>query len=203
MVIRMLRRGETQRTMTEENNKQQVTPEVEADSTIVIDETNETVEDISSKDVEVLRNELVECLSKSNEYLDGWQRARAEFANYKKRIERDRAQVYKIAAGSIIKRYLDIIDDIELALKKRPQEVEGAAWADGIELIYRKLSGILEAEGVECMDVEGQLFDPNLHEAISSEEIEDYESGQIIEVIKQGYMLEDRVLRPALVRVAM
>ena len=118
--------------MTEENNKQQVTPEVEADNTIVIDETNETVEDISSKDVEVLRNELVECLSKSNEYLDGWQRARAEFANYKKRIERDRAQVYKIAAGSIIKRYLDIIDDIELALKKRPQEVEGAAWADDL-----------------------------------------------------------------------
>lgn len=188
--------------MTEENNRHEANPEVEADSTAVIDEPTETVGEISSEDVEALRNELEESLAKSNEYLDGWQRARAEFANYKKRVERDQAQVYKTTAGSILKRYLDIMDDLELALKNRPQEEEGAAWSAGIELIYRKLTGIIEAEGIECMDVEGRLFDPNLHEAISSEEIEDYESGQIIEVIKQGYMLEDRVLRPALVRVA-
>jgi molecular chaperone GrpE len=102
----------------------------------------------------------------------------------------------------VIKRYLDILDDLELALKERPLEGDGASWADGIELIYRKFTSVLEAEGVQAMDAQGHLFDPNLHEAVTNEDNPDYESGQIIEVIKQGYLIDDRVLRPAVVRVA-
>ncbi len=67
--------------------------------------------------------------AKANEYLDGWQRARAEFANYKKRVDREQVQVYQAAAGTIIKRYLEILDDLERALKSRPADGEGAAWA--------------------------------------------------------------------------
>ncbi len=151
---------------------------------------------------DALKQELDDWKAKADEYLDGWQRARAEFANYRKRVERDQAQVYQNAAGNIVKRYLDVLDDLELALKNRPQEGDGAAWAAGIDLIYRKLYSILEMEGVEAMKVEDQFFDPNLHEAISHEENSDYESGQIIEVFKQGYLIGDRVLRPAKVRVA-
>jgi molecular chaperone GrpE len=106
------------------------------------------------------------------------------------------------ATGNVIRRYLDILDDLDRALKNRPQEGEGAAWAQGIELIYRKFQNLLEAEGVVAMDSEAQMFDPNFHEAISSEDSPDHESGQIIEVLKQGYLIGDRVLRPALVRVA-
>ena len=73
---------------------------------------------------------------------------------------------------------------------------------EGIELIYRKFISLLENEGIVVMKAQGNQFDPNLHEAISSEENDKYESGQIIEVIKQGYSMGDRVLRPALVRVA-
>ncbi len=147
-------------------------------------------------------SELEECRAKVNEYLEGWQRARAEFANYKRRVERDQSQYQLNAAGNVIRRYLDILDDLDRALKNRPQEGEGAAWAQGIELIYRKFLNLLEAEGVVAMDSEAQLFDPNLHEAISSEDSPAHESGQIIEVLKQGYLIGDRVLRPALVRVA-
>lgn len=146
--------------------------------------------------------ELEEWQGKAEEYLDGWQRARAEFANYKKRVERDQAQVYKNASGMVIKRFLDILDDLELALKERPLDGDGASWADGIELIYKKLKSILEAEGVQAMEAEGHQFDPNLHEAVTNEDNPDFESGQIIEVVKQGYLLGDRVLRPAVVRVA-
>jgi molecular chaperone GrpE len=149
-----------------------------------------------------LEAELRECQAKAGEYLDGWQRARAEFTNYKRRVERDQTQVYQNAVGSIVKRYLDILDDLELALKNRPKEGEGAAWAAGIELIARKLSTLLVNEGVKTMDTDGQQFDPNLHEALTQEENDEYESGQIIGVVKQGYTLGDRVLRPALVRVA-
>ena len=158
---------------------------------------DETLETINA-----LKGEIEEACAKADEYLDGWQRARAEFANYKKRVEREQAQVYKTAAGSIIKRYLAIMDDLERALKNCPKEGEGADWASGIELVYRKLVSILESEGVTPMKTEGQLFDPNFHEARSSEEDSDYESGQIIETLTQGYMLGDKVLRPAIVRVA-
>ncbi len=111
-------------------------------------------------DFEALQADLDAAQAKASEYLDGWQRSRAEFANYKKRIEREQEQVYQNAAGSIIKRYLDVLDDLERALKNRPQSGEGAAWAEGIELIYRKFSVLLENEGVKAMQAEGEYFRP-------------------------------------------
>jgi molecular chaperone GrpE len=117
-------------------------------------------------------------------------------------MEREREQMRENVTGDLIRRYLEVLDDLERALKNRPQDGEGAAWAEGIELIYRKLAGILESEGVELLEAEGQPFDPNLHEAISQEPSDDHESGHVIEVVKNGYRLGDRVLRPAMVRVA-
>jgi molecular chaperone GrpE len=138
----------------------------------------------------------------SEEYLDGWQRARADFANYKKRIEREQRDAYRRAAGDILTRYLGVVDDLERALKDRPTDGEPASWADGIELIYRKFRSVLEAEGVEVIDALGQPFDPNLHEAISHEESDEQPAGHVIEVLQQGYRMGEQVLRPALVRVA-
>jgi molecular chaperone GrpE len=117
-------------------------------------------------------------------------------------VEREREQFHQNATGTIVRRYLEVLDDLERALKNRPAEGEGATWAEGIELIYRKLLAILESEGVQPMEATGQSFDPNYHEAISHENHPDHESGQIIEVVKNGYLIGDRVLRPALVRVA-
>ncbi|OGO35315.1 MAG: nucleotide exchange factor GrpE [Chloroflexi bacterium RBG_16_57_11] len=149
-----------------------------------------------------LQSELLATQSRADEYLEGWQRARADFANYKKRVERDQGQTYQNAAASILKRYLSIVDDLERALKTHPLDGDGAAWAEGIELIYRKLLTILESEGIQPMEADGVQFDPNLHEAIMSDDSEQHESGQVIEVLQQGYYLGDRVLRPAMVRVA-
>ena len=163
-------------------------------------ETSTETEVLSEE--QALRDELNDWQAKAHEYLDGWQRALAEFANYKRRMEREQAQAYQIAAGNVIKRYLEILDDLERALKTRPAEGDGAAWANGIELITRKLASFLEVEGVTPMPAEGQFFDPNMHEAISQEESPDFVSGQIIEVVKQGYLLGERVLRPAQVRLA-
>jgi molecular chaperone GrpE len=156
---------------------------------------------VMGDEIESLKQALADAQTKINEYSEGWQRERADFANYKKRIEREQAQTYQNAAANIIKKYLVILDDLERALKARPGG-DGAGWAEGIELIYRKLQAIVEAEGITTMKVEGEIFNPSLHEAISQEENSNYQSGQIIEVIQQGYMLGDRVIRPALVRVA-
>ncbi len=157
---------------------------------------------ISPEQFAQFQSELQEALARADEYLDGWQRARAEFTNYKKRVEREQALAHQTAAGNILKRYLDISDDLERALRNRPQGEEGAAWAEGIDLIYRKLVSTIESEGVKKIDTEGQFFDPMLHEAISQEDSDHHESGQIIEVVQPGFMLGERVLRPARVRVA-
>lgn len=151
---------------------------------------------------EELKIELEKANQQAAENFEGWQRERADFLNYKKRIERDRVSTEQAITSDIVKNFLVILDDLERALKARPASGEGAAWAEGIELIYRKLQTQLEAKGVTRIPAESQEFDPNLHEAITHEDNPDFESGQIIEVIEQGYLLGDRVVRPARVRVA-
>jgi molecular chaperone GrpE len=168
----------------------------------LIEETGQSLEEYSVEDIPALLQELEETRAKADEYLDGWQRARAEFTNYKKRVEREQVQIYQTVTGNIIKKYMEITDDLERALINKPQGSDGAEWANGVELIYSKLLAILQNEGVVRMDAQGQVFDPNLHEAITSEESDTYESGEIIEVLQPGYMIGNRVLRPAMVRVA-
>lgn len=146
-----------------------------------------------------LEKHLAEAESQAAEYKDGWQRSVADFQNYRRRVEAEKVETYQNAVGIIIKRYLPILDDLERALAARPADL---AWVDGIELIYRKLQFILESEGLKRIEAEGQMFDPNFHEAIQQEPSEDYESGQIISVVQNGYMLGERVIRPAVVRVA-
>jgi molecular chaperone GrpE len=159
-------------------------------------------ESVEGRDPEELMALLQEAQHQAAEYLDGWQRARAEFANYKKRVERDQQDSYARTAGSILSRFLSIKDDFERALKDRSDEGDAAAWAEGIELIHRKLTSLLESEGVEPIEAIGARFDPNFHEALSYEDNDEVEDGCVIDVVRQGYMLKDRVLRPALVRVA-
>lgn len=149
-----------------------------------------------------LKTELEKAEGKAAEFSDGWQRERADFQNYKRRVERDHIMLSQEVNGRIIKRFLDVQDDLDRALKNRPSGGEAATWAEGIELVNRKLASILDSENVKIIDAENQQFDPTFHEALSHEESSDHESGQIIEVIQQGYMLGDRVLRPARVRVA-
>ncbi len=149
--------------------------------------------------IEDLEKRLLEVQSQAAEYKDGWQRSVADFQNYKRRVEAEKSETYQNAIGSVIKRYLPILDDLERALSTRPADL---AWVDGIELIYRKLKSILEAEGLKRIEAEGQMFDPNFHEAILQESCDGFESGQVIAVVQNGYTLGDRVIRPAQVRVA-
>jgi len=187
--------------MSKEKKKTQPVESMDEKHTPDVQETIETGagEGSGNGEIEALKQQLEAAMSQSAEYKDGWQRSVAEFSNYKRRMDAERVQSYQMAVGDILKDYLPVVDDLERALRDKPS---GSSWADGIELIYRKLRNILEAKGLTRMDAEGKMFDPNFHEAISQEPSDDHESGQIIEVIAQGYMLGDRVIRPAMVRVA-
>ncbi len=149
--------------------------------------------------LEALQSQLAEAEAKVSEYKDGWARSQAEFQNYKKRIERDNELMYASMKGDIIKKVLPALDDLERALQNRRAD---DAWANGIELIARKLQNMIESEGVKRIDAKGAAFDPNFHEAISHEPSEEVGSEHVIEVVQNGYMLGERVIRPALVRVA-
>jgi molecular chaperone GrpE len=153
----------------------------------------------SQAEIQALKNDLEAAQAKAAENLDGWQRAQAEFVNYKNRMQRDQELVRASMKGDIMRRVLPVLDDLERALANRP---EMDPWADGLELIARKFQSILEAEGLVKILAQGQAFDPNFHEAISHEPSDTVESGHVIEVVQNGYMLGDRVIRPAMVRVA-
>ncbi len=159
--------------------------------------------DQKDAEIEALKKQLADTEAKVKEYLDGWQRARAEFANYKKRQEADNATLRQFAIGAFVGKILPVLDDFERAARTLPQNLQGLTWIDGVLLIHRKLQLVLESEGVKPIEVTpNAAFDPTLHEAISHDEAEGIDSGHVIEEIQKGYKLGDRVIRPALVRVA-
>jgi molecular chaperone GrpE len=146
-----------------------------------------------------LQKQLTEALAQAAEYKDGWQRSVADFQNYRRRVEAEKSETYQMAVANVIKRYLPVLDDLERAVEARPTDL---AWAEGVVLICRKLESILDAEGIKKIEAMGQKFDPNFHEAASLEAAEGVESGTVLGVIRNGYILGERVIRPAMVRVA-
>jgi len=180
--------------------KEEKVGEAAAEEVTVAEEITEEVEEVSEP--EALRQELEKAKAQAAEYLDGWQRARAEFANYKKRNDQERQELFKLANTTLITRLLPIFDDFERAFQTLPRNLLSLTWIDGIALVYRRLQAILEAEGLTLMETEGQRFNPLVHEAVTYEESAEHQEGQIIGEVQKGYQLGDRVLRPALVRVA-
>ena len=134
--------------------------------------------------------------------LEGWQRARAEFANYKKRTDRELQMTHQRASLDTLAGMLPIIDDFERALANLPDDLQGNPWLNGVSLIMKKFEKLLEEHHVEVIDPVGEAFDPRYHEAIGMEESTDVESGHVTTTLQKGYVSDERVLRPALVRVA-
>ncbi|GAH64414.1 unnamed protein product [marine sediment metagenome] len=151
-----------------------------------------------AEDIEVLKKALAEAKAKAEEYLAGWQRAQADFINYKRRTEQEKEEISQFANAILILNLLPILDDLERALTSTPPRLAKLSWVDGIRLIERKLQAGLEAQGLSQIKALGEPFDPNLHEAArlgkGKEEI-------VIEELQKGYKLHDRVIRPSKVVV--
>ena len=166
-------------------------------------EEQEEVVTLSKADYDALNSALEEAKKKEQDNLEGWQRERADFSNYKKRIERDQENAKNSFKADVLKAFLPVLDDLELAYSHRPEDGEAASWSQGIELIIRKFHSLLENDGLKQIDVKaGDKLDPNIHMAVSSEDSEEYGSEEIIEVLQNGYRIGDKIIRPAIVRVA-
>ena len=149
-----------------------------------------------------LHRELEQTKAKEAEYLDGWQRARAELANARKRFQRDQEQAYTNATAQVVTRLLPIVDDLERAFNTLPHNLSGLTWIGGILLIQRKLELLLEQEGAVPIEAVGQPFDPFTHEAVTLEPSDTVPEGHVISELQKGYKMGDRVLRPTMARVS-
>lgn len=164
------------------------------------DEVEEALDELSDE------AELVKALAAAREeaaqYRDAALRAQAELANARKRFEKQQAQAYSNANVDLVRKLLPILDDFERVFENVPAGVAADSWFTGLELVGRKLEGILDNLNVEEISAQGQPFDPHVHEALGYEPSDGVEDGAVSRVMAKGYRLGDKIIRPALVYVA-
>lgn len=167
-----------------------------------LEEVDETQEDKNETEVESENMEeiLQEKEEKISEITDQFLRLQADFMNFKRRTEKDKEATMIYAIESIVKEILPTIDNLERALES--EEDKEDSFYKGVELVYADLINKLNGQGIEEIASLGEEFDPNLHHAVFMEESEEYETGKVIEVLQKGYILKEKVIRPAMVKVA-
>ena len=148
-----------------------------------------------------LAAQVEQATAQAAEYLDGWQRARAELENFRKRMARERSEWDDSLRSEVVLGFLPAIDDLDLALANLPADLSRHEWINGLLLARRKLESQLQSLGI--VEIEpSDHFDPALHEAVTHEPSTSHESGQVIAVVRKGYKIGNKVIRPAMVRVA-
>ena len=146
------------------------------------------------EDVEELKQAMAEEKEKAENYLANWQRAQADFMNYKRRSEQDKEEIRKFANSVLMLSLLPILGDLERAFASMPPDIAKLSWVDGIRLIERNLRASLEAQGLSSIEAVGEPFDPRFHEAVRQDKGKE---GIVIEEVEKGYRLHDRVIRPS------
>lgn len=186
--------------------------ELEAKKTTVDQDSHEGSDDIvfdedselgDNQVVKKLREKLKTAVEEKQQYLDGWQRDKAEFMNARKRDEEAKQEFLKFAKLNVIEDILPVVDSFDMAMaNKTSWESVSAEWRAGVEGIYNQFMGILAKQGVTVFGAKGDMFDPNLHQSVSMVTTNDKtQDHTVAEVLQKGYMLSGRVIRPAMVQV--
>lgn len=149
-----------------------------------------------------LMQALIAAQKEAQSNKEGWQRSQAEFANYKKRVARERSELFQRGSLDALQSLLPVIDDFDRAFENVPEDISENPWIGGVAMIQRKFETLLEKFEIEAIDPTGEPFDPNLHEAIGADDSDEVESGHVTATLQKGYRAGKIILRPALVRVA-
>lgn len=186
---------------TEIKNVENSDAEAEQPETVEPAEAKETTEPDDTH--AELRKQLEAAQTEAGQNLEGWQRAAAELANFKRRQEEQRKLQRDRIKSEVMEGVISALDDLDLAFQNVPEELEGQllGWVEGFRLVQRKLNKILDDQNVMPISTDGE-FDPTIHEAVSYEPHDDFSEGQIIAEVRKGYQIGNRVIRPAMVRVA-
>lgn len=185
---------------------QETAPTADDAMATLADESRETDDgtlETASDDVVVqLVQEIKEAIKARDDWEDRYLRAAAEFSNARRRAELRAESEVRSSRERLLNSIIPIMDDFERAFQLVPEDETDSTWVNGFVLILRKLQGALLREGVTVIEAQGQPFDPSLHQAVMVEAVEGAESDTVVAVLQQGYMLDDKVLRPAMVKVA-
>jgi molecular chaperone GrpE len=161
-------------------------------------DSTQTDESPEVKDIETLKSELAEAKVRAEANLAGWQRAQADYTNYRKRSEQEKGEIIKYANAELIVKLLPVLDDIDRALSNIPKDIEHVSWVKGVKSIEASMLKILEGQGLKTIDCEGENFDPACHEALMTCKGKE---GRIMQQVLKGYIYNNRLLRPARVIV--
>lgn len=185
------------------DNESKLTDSTEEEQTASDTETASGPEDeAGAVDTQSLEQEIERLKAESQHHLDQWRRTAANLENYRRRVEKERGEILKAGQATLIAQLLPVLDDLQRAFQTLPSTLRGLTWIDGVALIERKVDVVLEQHGLKEIEALGQPFDPALHQSILQEETSDYPDGQVMAVLQRGYMLHDKVLRPAMVKIA-
>lgn len=178
--------------MTEVNDEKLEEQEVKENAQEEPEQMEEEVEEV---------DELTLAKQQIEEEQDKLIRLRADFENYKRRVQLDKASDYKYRAQSVLMDILPVLDNFERALAVETTSEEAASLVKGLDMVYRTLLEAVKKEGLEQIEAEGVAFDPNFHQAVMQEQDDSKESGIVLQELQKGYKLKDRVLRPSMVKV--
>lgn len=179
---------------TEDNNVEEV-EEIE-----VIDEDEEHTEESTTVD-ETTDDKLKELEKEKEDLFNRHLRLQAEYDNFRKRTQKEKAADLTYKSQALVTELLPVLDDFERALLTASEDEAELNFVDGMKIIYRQLTAVLEKEGVEIIPTVGEEFDPNIHQAVATVSDDQYETNVVVEELQKGYLLKDRVIRPAMVKV--
>ena len=181
------------------DTKQELQEEIETANNNL--EANLDELDEAKKNSNDLEEKLAEKTAQYEDIFNQFQRLQADFANYKKRVEKEKGEIYLYANEKIALDLLNIMDNLERAVQCQTDADKDNSLLEGINLVYKQLVDTLGKHGVEEIEALGKPFDMNLHYAVMQEET-DGESNTVIDVLQKGYKIKDRILRPAMVKVS-
>lgn len=188
----------------EEKIDQEIKPEYEeAVKEAAAEEDKETKKESKAKKDDKKDNKenekIIKLENEKKEIYESYLRLRADFDNYKKRIEKEKAEIYTRSLEDILKKMLPILDNFERAAEAKSEDADKII--EGVKMVYEQMTGLLKSEGLEMIDALDKNFDPEYHHAVMTEQNEEKEDNAVLAVLQNGYALKDRVIRPAMVKV--
>src|SRR6056297_165946 len=184
---------------SEDNNVKEEKSDIKKDKRSTVELEEDIAEEVLIERLKEVKDELAVATEEKDQYLNQMKRFKADFVNYRNRVKKDKNKIEIRTKIDIISSLIPVIDNFERALKTVDQETE---FLSGVKMIKKQLINVLKKEGLEIIKTDGQEFDPTYHEAVMQVESDEHESGYIVEEIQKGYLVDEEVVRPAMVKVA-
>jgi len=184
---------------SEDNNVKEEKSDIKKDKRSTVELEEDIAEEVLIERLKEVKDELAVATEEKDQYLNQMKRLKADFVNYRNRVKKDKNKIEIRTKIDIISSLIPVIDNFERALKTVDQETE---FLSGVKMIKKQLINVLKKEGLEIIKTDDKEFDPAYHEAVMQVESDEHESGYIVEEIQKGYLVDEEVVRPAMVKVA-